>query len=352
MGIPPPDLGGNEAGDDHLLGDERTLDEWWRRVNAHTTHLPFLYRLAVESVRAARQRTVSFDPVAARAAFDRDVALKQCILARDRYTCQGCGRADTRIEVDHVVPLRYGGSNREVNLQALCRTCNAKKAATCALVDIVVRGIQRYVTRRRAGEVTLSNVIEEVRKNVRRDRKLSAGPLLVGLGPIVTTEVVLPTYRTLSAKVLDRRIRAAEEQDATIDRETLEQLRTEWESIEGQAREEVLRRDEYRCLQCGKRGEGLELFAWHRAPLYQGGTNDSDNLRTLCGPCRSTVRQSVLRPWTEGLRSVRMPKVALPSRVRAEVPTGAQLPLDPGSPAASVAGVVTSPSQLLDSDAR
>ena len=39
--------------------------------------------------------------------------------------------AERRIEaaecVDHVVPLRHGGSNDESNLQALCTSCHARK---------------------------------------------------------------------------------------------------------------------------------------------------------------------------------------------------------------------------------
>ena len=37
----------------------------------------------------------------------------------------GCGR---RAElVDHILPIRRGGTNDERNLQALCRSCHAKK---------------------------------------------------------------------------------------------------------------------------------------------------------------------------------------------------------------------------------
>lgn len=62
------------------------------------------------------------------------------------YHCQGCGddysgatirtvmHADGRprtysLEVDHIVPVKHGGTNALDNLQALCTLCNARKGA-------------------------------------------------------------------------------------------------------------------------------------------------------------------------------------------------------------------------------
>ena len=45
-------------------------------------------------------------------------------------TCQGCGKTDTRIYVDHIVEMRDGGAPlQRSNLQALCGGCHAKKSA-------------------------------------------------------------------------------------------------------------------------------------------------------------------------------------------------------------------------------
>lgn len=43
------------------------------------------------------------------------------------HRCQCCGRRAAVFEADHVVPLCCGGSSYIVNIQPLCRGCNAKK---------------------------------------------------------------------------------------------------------------------------------------------------------------------------------------------------------------------------------
>ena len=52
-------------------------------------------------------------------------ALRQQILARDRYTCQLCGAAAEH--VDHKRPVIDGGSDQPGNLQAICAECNLRK---------------------------------------------------------------------------------------------------------------------------------------------------------------------------------------------------------------------------------
>jgi len=54
--------------------------------------------------------------------------LRLRILARDAYTCHYCG--DTANEVDHIVPLKRGGSDDTDNLVACCRSCNIRKKDT------------------------------------------------------------------------------------------------------------------------------------------------------------------------------------------------------------------------------
>ena len=53
-------------------------------------------------------------------------------------------------------------------------------------------------------------------------------------------------------------------------------------------RRSVLRRDGYACCQCParwSRGEDLYLQVDHIFPVSAGGTDRTDNLRTLCEPC-------------------------------------------------------------------
>lgn len=52
--------------------------------------------------------------------------LRPIVLSEERR-CHRCGGPAT--EVDHLVPLRLGGSNDRSNLRAVCRSCNNKRAA-------------------------------------------------------------------------------------------------------------------------------------------------------------------------------------------------------------------------------
>lgn len=49
-------------------------------------------------------------------------------------------------------------------------------------------------------------------------------------------------------------------------------------------RTSILARDEHRCLCCGV---VEDLCVDHIVPILQGGTNDPDNLQTLCRPCNT-----------------------------------------------------------------
>lgn len=60
--------------------------------------------------------------------------LRYKVFKRDNYCCQICGKKGQRnggtslLHIDHVVPIFFGGSNEEYNLQTLCRECNLKKS--------------------------------------------------------------------------------------------------------------------------------------------------------------------------------------------------------------------------------
>lgn len=48
-------------------------------------------------------------------------------------------------------------------------------------------------------------------------------------------------------------------------------------------KEEIFRRDNYRCLVCNRgREDGVEIHADHKIPLDKGGTNTVENGQTLC----------------------------------------------------------------------
>ena len=56
--------------------------------------------------------------------------VRQDVFMRDKYTCQICGatvKDGAKLEIDHIIPVSKGGSNKEDNLQTLCRRCNREK---------------------------------------------------------------------------------------------------------------------------------------------------------------------------------------------------------------------------------
>jgi CRISPR/Cas system Type II protein with McrA/HNH and RuvC-like nuclease domain len=53
------------------------------------------------------------------------------IFMRDNFTCQYCGvnkeEDGVKLEVDHIVPVSKGGTNKESNLTTACFSCNRGK---------------------------------------------------------------------------------------------------------------------------------------------------------------------------------------------------------------------------------
>lgn len=51
-------------------------------------------------------------------------------------------------------------------------------------------------------------------------------------------------------------------------------------------RHEVFKRDDYTCVECGaKKEDGATLHVDHKIPVSKGGTDELDNLQTLCSDC-------------------------------------------------------------------
>lgn len=58
----------------------------------------------------------------------KEVSLKRKnILHRDDYTCQYCGKDQTELTIDHVIPRSRGGENHWCNVVAACVHCNNRK---------------------------------------------------------------------------------------------------------------------------------------------------------------------------------------------------------------------------------
>ena len=51
-------------------------------------------------------------------------------------------------------------------------------------------------------------------------------------------------------------------------------------------RHEVFKRDGYKCVECGaSKEDGATLHVDHKIPVSKGGTDELDNLQTLCSDC-------------------------------------------------------------------
>lgn len=50
---------------------------------------------------------------------------------------------------------------------------------------------------------------------------------------------------------------------------------------------EVMKRDNFQCVLCGRRPPEVELVIDHIKPVCNGGTNVKENLRTLCFECNA-----------------------------------------------------------------
>ena len=54
------------------------------------------------------------------------------VFARDRHTCQYCGKQTHDLTLDHVMPRHRGGAHTWDNLVAACKTCNHRKGGKLA----------------------------------------------------------------------------------------------------------------------------------------------------------------------------------------------------------------------------
>ncbi len=56
--------------------------------------------------------------------------IRYLVLKRDHNRCRCCGLTarETELQIDHIIPFSWGGSNDISNLQTLCRACNLGKS--------------------------------------------------------------------------------------------------------------------------------------------------------------------------------------------------------------------------------
>ena len=88
------------------------------------------------------------------------------------YTCAKCGKKIRKADadIDHIVPQKYGGSDKLFNLQCLCKHCNRSKQASMkeTVPDLLKTNKQRAV---KAVKKNLQSVKESVVEKIRGDKK-------------------------------------------------------------------------------------------------------------------------------------------------------------------------------------
>jgi len=52
---------------------------------------------------------------------------RKSVLARDEHTCQYCGRKESPMTIDHVIPRNRGGKTDWDNVVCCCMSCNSRK---------------------------------------------------------------------------------------------------------------------------------------------------------------------------------------------------------------------------------
>jgi 5-methylcytosine-specific restriction protein A len=74
---------------------------------------------------AGHQRLDTRPPIYQRPGYGPAWAAIRAVVLRQEPSCRKCGAPSTR--VDHIVPLRLGGTHDRSNLQGLCERCHNRK---------------------------------------------------------------------------------------------------------------------------------------------------------------------------------------------------------------------------------
>lgn len=97
------------------------------------------------------------------------------------YTCARCGKKirKAEVDVDHIIPQKYGGSDKLFNLQCLCKHCNRSKQASMkdTLPDLAKTNKQRAV---KAVKKNVEQVKANVKESVKSVAKSAADKIFKG----------------------------------------------------------------------------------------------------------------------------------------------------------------------------
>jgi len=91
----------------------------------------------------------------------------------------------------------------------------------------------------------------------------------------------------LAYNSVDKKENSIKQEERTSDNKPAKSIR---EEISIRKRFLVLKRDQFTCVMCGRSGIGVKLEVDHKIPVSKGGTNNLDNLQTLCYECNRGKR--------------------------------------------------------------
>lgn len=92
------------------------------------------------------------------------------------YTCARCGKKIRKadVDIDHIVPQKYGGSDKLFNLQCLCKHCNRSKQASLkdTVPDLARTNKQRAVKAVKKNlQFTGEKIVSVVKKAIKSKKK-------------------------------------------------------------------------------------------------------------------------------------------------------------------------------------
>jgi 5-methylcytosine-specific restriction endonuclease McrA len=92
----------------------------------------------------------------------------------------------------------------------------------------------------------------------------------------------------LAYKLVDKQENNASKENIPIEKSIPKNIRKE---PSDRIKFQIMKRDKFTCVLCGKSGRSLtSLEVDHKIPVSKGGTNDFDNLQTLCFECNRGKR--------------------------------------------------------------
>jgi len=122
------DLGPREQNQE-LQAEYDRKDRYWKVIYPSYNHFKSQYDGCVNRILNPPDGPIVWGP-GDQNPNDSEISpeLKRRVKNRDKYTCLCCGTANkSRLQVDHIEPKYYGGSDDPENLQTLCNVCNGQK---------------------------------------------------------------------------------------------------------------------------------------------------------------------------------------------------------------------------------